>query len=261
MTRRIKGIIEYDGTDYSGWQRQPDAPSVQETLEGALEKLLRKSLRVTAAGRTDAGVHALGQVISFLTESPLPCRNILRGANSFLPPSIRLVKVEEAEENFHPRRDAVLRWYRYLILNRSAAPVWAGRFITHVPGNLEESILKEATSLFLGTHDFAGFRSTDCEARRTRLTIQWFKVSREGALIRFDVACRSFLQNMVRILVGGIIEAARGKISPDVLSEMLESGKRDPRVPTAPAKGLTLMRVYYPGDPMDDLSGPSWQLF
>jgi len=248
MTRRIKAVVEYDGTDFFGWQVQPDTPTIQGEIEKALEKLLVSPVRISAAGRTDAGVHALGQVVSFTLESTLETGNILKGTNSFLPPSIRLVRVEDVPLEFDPRRDAILRNYRYDVLNRSVAPVYGRRFLSHIPWRLNRSRLDKAVELLKGTHDFSGFRSSDCEAKRTLLTLQTFEVSRNGELLRFDLLCRSFLKNMVRILIGGVIEVSRGKLELSVLEEMLDSGSRDPRVPTAPPAGLTLMKVYYPGE-------------
>jgi len=134
------------------------------------------------------------------------------------------------------------------VINRSPAPVWARRFVTHIPYTLDLEILREAMSLFLGTKNFAAFRSIDCEAKRTDLTLKKFQLTRRGALLMFDFECRSFLQNMVRILMGAVMEAARGKIPLSLIGEMLETGKRNPVIPTLPASGLTLMRVYYPGD-------------
>jgi tRNA pseudouridine38-40 synthase len=248
MSDRIKAIVEYDGTDFCGWQRQAGPVSIQECIESALEKLFQSKIQVTAAGRTDAGAHALGQVISFINPSAIPLYKILKGANTHLPESIRIVEIEKVPASFNPRGDTILRWYRYCVINRSPAPVWARRFVTHIPYTLDLEILREAMSLFLGTKNFAAFRSIDCEAKRTDLTLKKFQLTRRGALLMFDFECRSFLQNMVRILMGAVMEAARGKIPLSLIGEMLETGKRNPVIPTLPASGLTLMRVYYPGD-------------
>jgi tRNA pseudouridine38-40 synthase len=255
MTRRIKAVLEYDGTDFCGWQRQTGAPTIQEAVETALAKLFQKQTRVTSAGRTDAGVHALGQVISFLTDATIPVRGILRGSNSLLPETIRIVDVQDAPLSFNPRHDAILRWYQYAVMNRTAAPAIERLHMAHVPYRLDNHLLSELCKMFVGTHDFAGFRSVDCGAKRTRLTLETFQCQRQGDIVTFDLRCRSFLQNMVRILVGGVIEATRGKIQLSLLREMLKSGHRDSRVPTAPACGLTLMRVYYPGDDLCFKSG------
>jgi len=253
MSIRIKATIEYDGTEFCGWQRQAGPVSIQESIESALEKLFQSRVQVTAAGRTDAGAHALGQVISFVNPSSIPLYKILKGANSYLPESIKIVDIEKVSDSFNPRKDAILRWYRYLVINRSPGPVWARRFVTHIPFKLDLELLRNAMSLFEGTKNFAAFRSIDCEAKRTVLTLRKFQLTVRGPLLVFDLQCRSFLQNMVRILMGAVIEAARGKIPISLLGEMLETGKRNPIIPTLPASGLTLMRVYYPGDdPGDD---------
>lgn len=246
MSRRIRIILEYDGTDFCGWQSQRDVtPSIQDTIETALAKLFQSQTRITAAGRTDAGVHAKGQVISFITDSTIPLRGILRGGNSLLPESIRFLEVDEAPQTFNPRRDAILRWYRYTAFNRTAAPAIMRQYMAHIPYHLDFRLLEKACNLFEGIHDFAAFRSADCSAKRTRLNLEIFQFKREDDILNFDLKCRSFLQNMVRILIGAVIETARGRLSLDFLKETLESGKRDSRIPTAPACGLTLMKVYY----------------
>lgn len=246
VNRRIKIILEYDGTDFCGWQSQREgAPSIQDIIEAALAKLFQSQIRITAAGRTDAGVHAKGQVISFVTESKIPLHGILRGGNSLLPESVRFLKVEDAPLSFNPRRDARLRWYRHTLINRIAAPAMMRQYMAHIPYRLDFDLLDKACNLFVGVHDFAAFRSADCNAKRTRLNLETFEFQREDDILRFDLKCRSFLQNMVRILIGAVTEAARGRLSLDFLQETLESGKKDSRIPTAPACGLTLMKVYY----------------
>jgi len=246
VSRRIRIILEYDGTDFCGWQSQRGSvPSIQDTIEAALAKLFQIQTRVTAAGRTDAGVHAKGQVISFLTDSIIPLRGILHGGNSLLPESIRFIEVDEVPAVFNPRRDALLRWYRYTVINRAAAPAIMRRYMTHIPYHIDMGLLEKACNHFEGVHDFAAFRSSDCHAKRTRLNLETFKFEREDDVLRFDLKCRSFLQNMVRILIGAVIETARGRLSLEFLKETLESGKQDSRIPRAPACGLTLMKVYY----------------
>jgi tRNA pseudouridine38-40 synthase len=248
MTRRIKAIVEYEGTEYSGWQLQKNANTVQAEIESALKKLLLKKIRVSAAGRTDAGVHAQGQVISVITDSSINNRGILKGTNSFLPPDIRLLNVCEVPDNFDPRRNAVLRWYRYFMINRSVRPVKGRRFISHVPYPLDFDLIRKVTSALEGDHDFSGFRSSECTGKRTRLNLELFQAEKDGDIIIFDLKCRSFLQNMVRILIGTVIEVSRGKIPLSDVIEILKSGKRDSRIATASAVGLTLMKVYYGKD-------------
>lgn len=248
MASRIKAIVEYDGTDFCGFQMQKGHPTIQEAIEKSLEQLFQAHTRISTAGRTDTGVHALGQVVSFVTESPIPPHKMLKAINSRLPDSIRFVDIQEAPLSFNPRRDAILRWYRYQVFNRSTAPALGRRYFTHVPYRLNLELLEKAAGLFRGTHDFAGFRSVDCTAKRTMLTLGKFLIARIGDQLIFDLECRSFLQNMVRILIGGVIETARGRIPLELLSEILETGKRDSRIPTYPSKGLFLMKVYYPGD-------------
>ncbi|MBN1903420.1 tRNA pseudouridine(38-40) synthase TruA, partial [Candidatus Sumerlaeota bacterium] len=193
MAIRIKATLEYDGTDFCGFQIQKGQPTIQETIEQSLEKLYQKPIRISAAGRTDTGVHALGQVISFITESNIPPHKTLRAINAHLPETIRVVEIEEVPVSFHPRKDAMLRWYRYQALNRSVAPVLEKRYFTHVPYRLDFEILERIVGMLEGNHDFAGFRSVDCAAKRTRLTLRRFQVKRDGARVIFDLECRSFL--------------------------------------------------------------------
>lgn len=249
---RYKAIVEYDGTDFSGWQIQPESITLQECIENGLSDLLGHHLRVSASGRTDAGVHALGQVISFVTDKNITCRNVMKGTNVRLPESVRLVSVEKAPDAFDPRRDAILRWYRYSVINRSVEPVIARRFVTHIPYRLDFSILEKALSMFPGEHDFSGFRSVQCSASRTNLTMETVSMKRIGDFFYVDFKCRSFLHNMIRIIMGGVIEVARGKKSIHILDEMLSSGERNSSVPTAPARGLCLMKVYYHDYDRDD---------
>ncbi len=251
MTRRFRAVCEYDGSGFAGWQIQPNALTVQGCIEHALASVLREPVRVSASGRTDAGVHALGQVISFVTERDIPPDGIRKGANGFLPEGVRLTSVEPVSMEFDPRRNAVLRWYRYLVLNRPEAPSWCRGILAHFPYPLDDVLIQKTTAFFRGEHDFNGFRSADCEAERTVLTMETCEAWRRGALIIFDLRCRSFLMNMVRIIIGGILDVARGRLHPDVLSEALDTGCRNDIIPTAPARGLTLVRVYYPGDAVE----------
>ena len=243
--RNIKLTIEYDGTNYAGWQRQTNAPSIEAELEAAIGRIVQERISLTGAGRTDAGVHALGQVANFHTASRLPLTNILRGANSLLPRDIAIVAIEEVPDKFNARRSALLRWYRYCILNRPAPSPIAATFCWHVPQQLKAQSMLGIADMLHGTHDFKGFRSQVCTAKRTVLTMETSTITFDEPHITIDLKCRSFLHNMVRIIVGLMVEAGKGKIQPRVCREMLDNGIRDPKIPTAPPQGLTLMKVSY----------------
>ncbi len=243
--RNLKITIEYDGSRYAGWQRQKNAVSVQQAIEDALNEIIQEKVKLTGAGRTDAGVHAAGQVANFTTSSSLPLYNIHRGVNSVLPHDIAIIDVEEVADTFNARRDARLRHYRYQVMNRQSPPALYRAYYWHVPQKLNIEKMKAIASLVEGEHDFSGFRSQLCTARRTRLTMQEISVVAAPPRITIDFRCRSFLHNMVRIIIGLMVEAGKGKLPVRVCEEMLETGTRNPRVPTASPNGLTLMNVQY----------------
>lgn len=243
--RNIKLVLEYEGTNYAGWQRQSNAPTIQQYVEEALSRVLQEPIKVIGAGRTDAGVHALGQVANFKTSSRLPLLNILRGANSLLPGDIVVVNVEEVAENFNARRSAKLRWYRYQILNRSAPSALYRHFFWHIPQPLKLERINQIAERLRGTRDFSAFRSQLCTARRTVLTMEELTVQQSEDQIIIDFKCRSFLHNMVRIIVGLMVEVAKGKLPLAICDEMLATGKREPAVLTAPPQGLILVKVFY----------------
>jgi tRNA pseudouridine38-40 synthase len=246
--RKIRIMVEYDGSRYAGWQRQSNAPTIQGNLEKALAIVLQERVTLTGAGRTDAGVHALGQVAHFTTESGERQRslyNIIRGANTLLPDDIAITGIEEVDDSFSARRDARLRWYRYLIVNRAGRPAVMRLITWHIPQPLDMARMVQVADMLRGTHDFRGFRSNLCTARRTVLTMEELSVMREDDVVTVDFRCRSYLHNMVRIIVSLMADIARGRLPLEVCHEMLETGIRHPRVATAPPAGLTLMKVYY----------------
>lgn len=244
--RIIRMTLEYDGTRYVGWQRQANGISVQEKVEEALARHLGERIRVTAAGRTDAGVHALGQVISFPTSTSLPVRAIARGVLPYLPRDIAVVDAAEAPPHFNARRSARLRWYRYFILNRSIAPAVGAAYVTHVPYRLDLSRMEEVARILEGHHDFRAFRAKTCTAVRTHLTLHRPEITElENGLLMLDFKCQSFLQNMVRIMAGVMVNCARGKMTLDAVREMLETGVRPNEAVTLAPNGLFLYRVLY----------------
>ncbi len=241
--------LEYDGTDYAGWQRQINAPTVQQTLEEALQRYLGSEIRVTASGRTDAGVHALGQVVSFSTTAIIPAAAIGWGLSKFLPHDIAVRHCTDATPGFDARRSARLRWYRFFLCNRPSRPAVARRYLTHIRYSLDFDRMNQAAAILAGDHDFSAFRAITCTATRTALTLQPIHITRlPDDIIQLDFRCRSFLHNMVRILTGTLVAAGRGNISNDEIRHMLQTGERHQHAVTVPPNGLFLYRVFYEGE-------------
>jgi tRNA pseudouridine38-40 synthase len=260
--RHIRLVVEYDGTGLCGWQRQTNGPTVQGHLEIALGKLLAHEVSVAGASRTDAGVHAYGQVASFRTERAIPLHGIRRGLNSLLPDAIAIVSASEADDEFHPRFSATGKHYRYLLITRAdRSPRWRDR-AWHHPEALDRAAMREAAAMLLGEHDFAAFRAAGCTAKRTVRRIDDIAITDPGdpgdpsedlardgepSLVAIDVRGNAFLRNMVRILVGTLVEVGEGRRSPNQVAEILASRDRTKAGITAPARGLTLVSVRYDG--------------
>ena len=245
--RHIRLVVEYDGTTLCGWQRQSNGPTVQQHLEEALARLLTHDVSVVGASRTDAGVHARGQVASFRTERAIPLHGIRRGLNSLLPPEIAVCAADEVPDTFHPRFSATGKHYRYTILARpDRSPRWRER-AWHVPEPLDLARLQAAAEPLLGEHDFAAFRAAGCTARTTRRRIDDVTIEAGGELVRVDVRGNAFLRNMVRIVVGTLVEVGIGRREVAQVAEILASLDRTRAGITAPAQGLELMEVRYDG--------------
>jgi len=248
--RHIRLVVEYDGTALCGWQRQANGPTVQGHLEDALARLLDHAVRVVGASRTDAGVHARGQVASFRTERPIPLHGIRRGLNSLLPPAIAIAEASEVPEDFHPRFSATGKHYRYLVLTRAdRSPRWRDR-AWHHPGALDLAAMRQASESLFGEHDFAAFRAAGCTARHTMRRIDDIAIAAEASeagLIGVDVRGNAFLRNMVRIVVGTLVEVGAGRRPIEQVAEILASRDRTRAGITAPAHGLELVAVHYDG--------------
>jgi tRNA pseudouridine38-40 synthase len=254
--RHIRLVVEYDGTGLSGWQRQDNGPTVQGHLEAALATLLAHEVTVAGASRTDAGVHARGQVASFRTERAIPLHGIRRGLNSLLPEAIAVVSATEASDEFHPRFSATGKHYRYLLLVRAdRSPTWRQR-AWYQRSALDRAAMREAAAALIGEHDFAAFRAAGCTASRTVRRIDEIAVTdlrddlsgdAEPSLLAIDVRGNAFLRNMVRILVGTLVEVGQGRRSPGQVAEILAAKDRTQAGITAPAHGLTLVSVGYDG--------------
>lgn len=246
---RIILIIEYDGTNYHGSQLQANAPTIQEEIEKALKKLTGKRIRISAASRTDAGVHARGQVVSFDTSSPLPLKAYIDGMNHYLPRDIAVKEAFRAEDGFDVRRRAVSREYRYQILNSPTRSPMRQGFSSRVEGNLDIEAMNRACQGLIGRHDFASFVSSAETARekRTVRDITKAEITRDGDMIIFDIIANSFLPHQVRNTIGSLIKVGQGKMTVAEFHSMVEAGTPGLAEPTAPADGLCLMRVNYTG--------------
>ncbi len=245
MSRNLRILIEYDGTDFAGWQRQPGQRTIQAEIEAAIAQMTGEAVLVRGAGRTDAGVHAQGQVANFTLDANIPTLGLLRGLNSLLPPDIALLDVAEAPPEFDARFSAHGKLYRYHIWNHLVRSPLNARVSWHCRGAIDLEAIRAAAAALVGQHDFRAFRAADCERRTTIRIIRRLDVSRAGDLIAFEVEATAFLKNMVRILVGTLTDLGRGRITPDVIPAMLTTGDRTIGGVTAPPQGLTLVRVDY----------------
>lgn len=251
-TRRIRMAIEYDGGPFTGWQRQRQGTSVQGALEDAIARAVQHRVRLFGAGRTDAGVHALGMVAHFDTSSTLAAESLARAATSYLPAEISVFRAEEVEPDFDARRDALLRWYRYqIMLTRSARPL--GPRAWKITAALGMDKMREALAELQGEHDFAGFRTSGCTAKRTRLNLEEASLSiaeepcpgSGSRLIALDFKCRSFLQRMVRLMVGCVVGVGAGRLGLADVAAIRDTGKRPHTIRSAPPGGLCLMAIAY----------------
>lgn len=243
--RTIRLTIEYDGTNYAGWQIQPNGLAVQQVIEEALYQLLGESVSLRSSGRTDAGVHARGMVAAFQTSVKLPLQAFVDGTNRFLPPDIAIRDAAEAPSDFRAIRDAQAKHYRYTILTTAArSPLH--RFHTwHVREPLNISAMKAAAASFVGRHDFAAFRASNFATKTSVRRIDSVDVHVEGDFIIIDVVGEGFLKNMVRIMVGTLVDIGKGRFAEDYVSWLLQDRDRKKAGVTAPACGLCLMKVYY----------------
>ena len=244
-SRVVKLTVAYDGTAYAGWQRQANGVSVQEVLQTALSDLFAEPTVIVGAGRTDAGVHARGQVASFRTGSKIPPRGVMGGTNARLPDDVAVVRAEDAPAGVHARRDATGKLYRYVILNRSA-PSPLDRFHTHrVAAHLDEGRMASAAALLTGRHDFSSFRNAGSVEGSAVRTLRRLDIDRSGEYISISPEGDGFLYRMVRNLVGTLLVVGRGDLEPQAVAEILEARDRRRAGPAAPARGLSLVEVYY----------------
>jgi tRNA pseudouridine38-40 synthase len=266
--RTLKLTLAYDGTGYAGWQVQPGQPTVQGTLEAVLEKVTGESLHVLASGRTDAGVHAAGQVVGFETASELPVDVLQKALNAVLPADVAVIDVAEAAEGFHAIRDARRKRYRYVIHDCAVRDVFGRAYSWHYGRRLDVDAMHRAAQALLGTHDFSSFETAGAPRESSVRTISDIFVRRpdhdpapaapskdrrvatrpsslDNNFIIIEVEADGFLYNMVRAIVGTLVEVGRGTQEEAWVGEVLEAADRRRAGPTAPPEGLCLMRVYY----------------
>lgn len=237
-------ILEYDGTAYAGWQVQPNGLSIQQVVEDRLAQLLGSDVRLISSGRTDAGVHARGMVANFHTERSLPMSAYREGLNGLLPADIVVREAREVAPDFHARFAAQCKWYRYtLCLTPVRSPLNA-RYSWNLRSGLDETAMAEAARIFEGVHNFAAFRTSGCHAKTTVREIYSVDLQREGDLLYIDVRGSGFLRNMVRVMVGTLVDVGLGKKNAVNVADLLRAG-RGPAGRTAPAQGLCLMQVWY----------------
>lgn len=243
---RYKLTIEYDGTPFNGWQRQNDVPSVQAVLEAACSSFVATPTEVFCAGRTDAGVHARGQVVHVDFPEMRPLHTIVRGLNTLMRPHpVAVLKAEEAAPDFNARTSAVMRHYEYRIINRESRLALDELRAWYVRKHLDVAAMQEGANRLLGAHDFTTFRDSDCQAKHANRTLSAFTVKREAEHITLNVSGKSFLHHMVRNMVGTLGLVGHGKWQPADVTKALEAKDRRAGGPTAPAHALYFMRVDY----------------
>jgi tRNA pseudouridine38-40 synthase len=245
MERMIsyKIVLSYDGTDYYGWQRQPDKPTIQGTVEETLERIVGKKAALTGAGRTDAGVHALGQTAGFRIDTKMPDGELFKALNALLPDDIRIVSLERIPAEFHARRDAKGKIYQYRIWTSPGISPFAVRYTLHWPYPLNIKRMRDAAAMFAREGDFTGFSSNRI-LPPVRSVVR-SEIRKKGDELIYTIEARGFLRYMVRTIVGTLLEVGRGRVPADAIDEIFRTKARTLASPTAPAKGLCLLKVIY----------------
>jgi tRNA pseudouridine38-40 synthase len=263
--RNIKLVIEYDGTNYRGWQLQPGLKTIQGILESGLSTITKGDVTLYGAGRTDAGVHALGQVANFRTDSRMTPEEFRMALNSVLPGDIVIKHVQEVEEDFHARYSAVSRTYRYTILSEKTPSAFLRNYVYQVPYSIDVDSMADSCKLLLGTHDFSSFASTGDPVRDFTRTVTYAGIQQQVSsiehpassiehlvssiqyrLIHFQIEANAFLRCMVRAIAGTLLEIGKGKMHPEKMRDIMEARDRRAAGPNLPGKGLYLVKVDYP---------------
>jgi len=244
--RNIKLTIEYDGKDFNGWQKQPNKPNIQGSIEFAIKQITGEDVELNASGRTDAGVHSFGQVANFKTNSELPIEKFPIAINSKLKKSIRITKAEEVDERFHSRLTCKRKTYRYVINNSPISSAIYRNLETHIPQKLNIENMKEAIKYFEGEHDFKAFKASGTSSKSSVRTIYKAEIiEKPDNRIFVELTGNGFLYNMVRIIVGTLVDVGLEKIFPEDIPSIIKEGKRELAGKTLPPNGLFLLKVEY----------------
>lgn len=245
---KYAACIEYDGTAYCGWQRLKHSPSVQEEVEKALSQVANHSVSLTCSGRTDSGVHGIGQIVHFESEATRDEKSWRMGCNTNLPDDVVLRWIQPIEDTFHARFSALSRRYRYIILNDKIRPALLHKKVCWFRDDLDEGLMQDAASRLLGENDFSSFRASGCQAKHAMRELQKITVSRDGHYIYVDIIANAFLHHMVRNIVGSLFEVGSGRELPEWFDELLRLKDRTKAGITAPACGLYFVSVEYPAE-------------
>lgn len=243
--RNIKLNIEYDGTNYGGWQKQKNNRTIQQCIEEAIKLLTGEEVELIGSSRTDAGVHAKGMVANFITNSQIPADKFREAINTKLPDDIGIIKSEEVDKNFHSRYDSKGKTYCYTLVNRYEKVCIGRNYVYQVRDELNYNLMKEAAKYFLGKHDFRAFKTNGSSVKTSVRTISGLKLELKGDVIKIFVSADGFLYNMVRIIVGTLIEVGKGKIKPEDIESIIKNGDRSKAGPCVPPNGLVLEKVFY----------------
>lgn len=238
--------LEYQGQHFHGWQKQPNLPTIQGALENALFQITGEKILTTAAGRTDAGVHAIQQIVHFENEAHRPLSAWIRGVNSHLPRDISVLWAKAMPSDFHARFSATARSYRYFLLNRPTPPALFNQQIGWVFQPLDLKAMQEAAAFFLGTHDFSAFRAAGCDAQSPIKTMTKAEISAQNGIVIFDFSANAFLLHQVRNCVGALVEIGKGKAAPDFVNKLLQQRDRRVAPPTFSPHGLYFLSPSYP---------------
>lgn len=240
--------IAYDGTNYSGWQIQPNGLAVQQVVEEALERMLGERVKLCSSGRTDAGVHARAMPAAFFTTRNLPLRAFIEGTNRYLPDDIAIQNASQVPDGFKPISAALAKHYRYTILNSTIRSPLDRLCSWQVRESLDLPAMVKAAGYFVGRHDFAAFRASNCVAKTTVRRMDSIEIDQTGNFITVDVVGEGFLKYMVRVMTGTLVDVGRGRFTPEHVERLLLDGDRQKAGVTAPACGLCLIKVFYPGN-------------
>ena len=243
--RNIKLTIEYDGKEFNGWQKQPNKLNIQGTIEQAIKSITNEDVELNASGRTDEGVHALGQVANFKTNSQIPIEKFAIAINSRLKKSIVIKKAEEVDERFHSRLNCKKKTYRYIINNTPEGTAIYRYLETHIPQKLDVNNMKKAIKYFEGEHDFKAFKASGTSSKSSVRTIYKTELYENDNKIYIELTGNGFLYNMVRIIAGTLVDVGLGKIKPEQIEDILKNGKREDAGKTLPPNGLYLLKVEY----------------